>query len=111
MRKQSWSDVSGSITVEAERERLPPEFAPYFGEDGIGELVIHFTSSGYYDPGYRGTPDNCQAPEGDDERLVESATLDGAELPEALADKLGDLFLDRIYEAEVDYTCAEREAA
>ena len=55
----------------------------FIGSDAA-ELVINFRSSGYDDPGsmYGGTDNLGSPPEGDDERLLESAhiIIDGVEM-------------------------------
>lgn len=116
-----WSNVAGQFSIEiyiADKQILDindnpiPELMPqslYFSnEDDTAELIIDFTSSGYDDPGSMyGGPDNLgYPPEGDDERLLESAhlLLDDAELKltKEQQDKLFDRYEDEINDVELE---------
>lgn len=123
-RERSWKNVKGKFVRELGVEggqafddgsELPAELSslllPFLVSDG--ELVIEFTSSGYYDPGsmYGGWQNLGSPPEGEDERLLSVAYLeldnpngyqDRVELPNDVQQKLFDHYLDRIEAAELD---------
>lgn len=94
--KTSWQNVNGQFSIEIyvhdsavwdidnkELTVLLPQRL-FFCEDDTAELIIDFISTGYNDTGsIYGGPDNLgYPPEGDDERLLESACLllNGVEL-------------------------------
>ena len=67
------------------------------------ELNIEFTSEGYEDPGCTyGPPENCYPPEGEDERLLSEATINGIVLPPKLSQELFDLYEEKIMDVEID---------
>ena len=81
-KKSKWAGVKGSCSIDADAlgEKARFAVAPYRSVDHDGqrfdEVQIHFTSSGYYDPGkYSGWPENCYPEEQSDERLLESAEI------------------------------------
>jgi hypothetical protein len=95
MRKRKWHGVCGHVFVECQvpeenpsagwvdidERRLPSVVPPILGRVIPAEtwcvLVIHFRSSGYYDPGViSGPPERCYPPEGDDERTLDYAELE-----------------------------------
>jgi hypothetical protein len=117
----SWTNVAGQFSIEIYVDKKQildiddnpiPELMPqrlYFSdEDDAAELIIDFRSSGYDDPGSMyGGPDNLgYPPEGDDERLLESAhlKLDGVELEltKEQQDKLFDRYEDEIHDVELE---------
>lgn len=119
--KSKWSNVAGRFSIEAYvnngqvfdiDDNLIPELQPqallFSNEDDPAEIVIDFTSSGYYDSGSMyGGPDNLgYPPEGDDERLLESATLEidgvATQLTKEQQDKLFDRYSDEIHDAEIE---------
>jgi hypothetical protein len=74
-----------------------------------GVLRIHFTSSGYYDPGKTwGDPETCYPPEGEDERILSSVFYeydDGcfvAALPPDIAKILFELYREEIQQVEIE---------
>jgi hypothetical protein len=81
---------------------------PYHHQIGNGdELVIDFTSTGYYDPGVRSGPvESCYPPEGDDERKVEAVYIqkaNGERIPlDNVVEEIESLFQDDIQDAEID---------
>ena len=114
---RKWSNVPGVFSIEVqsirsviseyEGEEIPPLYGIVV--PGVDELVIEFTSSGYYQPmsmyggWYRlGWPED-----GDDERLLSRAYLLAekceVELPPDVQAKLFDLYEDRIYEVELTW--------
>ena len=117
----SWTNVAGQFSIEIYVDKKQildiddnpiPELMPqrlYFSdEDDAAELIIDFRSSGYDDPGSMyGGPDNLgYAPEGDDERLLETAylKLDDVELPltKEQQDLLFDRYSDEINDVELE---------
>ena len=47
-------------------------------ETAVGEIEIKFRRHGYNDPGQpNGDPDDCRAPEGDDQREITQILIDG----------------------------------
>lgn len=83
-------------------------FLPPVADDRAWELTIHFTSSGYYEPAsmYGGADHLGWPEEGEDERLLDHATVsDGGsdkEMATAVADELFGFFVDEIQEEEID---------
>jgi len=66
------------------------------------ELNIEFHSKGYEDPGCTyGPPENCYPPEGEDERWLSEATINGVELPPQLSQELFDLYENKIMEVDL----------
>jgi len=127
--KNSWSNVAGVIYLELDSDEdgficdlqteigcgsdalefLRPYLPMDFDSTPCLELAIHFTSTGYYDPGsmYGGWENLGWAPEGDDERLFESAELLAkgehvANIPDEIGRRLFDLFEKQISGAELD---------
>jgi|APSaa5957512535_1039671.scaffolds.fasta_scaffold181764_1 hypothetical protein len=117
----SWSNVAGQFSIEIYvscksvldiNDNIIPELQEqllYFSDaDDTAELIIDFRSSGYDDPGSMyGGPDNLgYAPEGDDERLLETAylKLDDVELPltKEQQDLLFDRYSDEINDVELE---------
>ena len=119
MRKNKWSNVPGAVIIEVYRspdllpgpivvedasgKLLPEALAPFFGADDATDLVINFRSSGHYDEGYTsGLPENCYPPEENDEREVEYVEIAGGRrLTAELAEKIGQIYQNQIYDAEV----------
>ena len=113
---RKWSNVPGTFSIEVQNRdgsahtlngRPMPPLDGYVQPDEYPELVIEFTSSGYYEPAsmYGGADRLGWPEEGDDERLLSRAyLLDGrceVELPPDVQAKLFDLYEDRIYEVEL----------
>lgn len=100
------ADVRGEIVIDEDGNDLAfpglLDLIPSGDPDDTAELVIGFRSKGYYDPGYIGTPDDNQPPEGDDERTLESCTLAGRAVPPTLADQLFDFYADAIDEVKIN---------
>lgn len=69
------------------------------------DLVIHFLSSGYYDPGCRTlrNGDPGYPPEGDDERVLDYVERDGVRLPADEAQAIFDQHQSEVDEAEMDW--------
>lgn len=119
-RSTSWNNVQAQFSIEVwtdglrccdiDDKALPMLNIICFAKGfTYGELIIDFTSSGYDDPGSMyGGPDNLgYPPEGDDERLLESAHLvddDGNEikLSKEQQDQLFDLYQDEINDTDID---------
>ena len=103
---QRWFNRPGHVCVEFEGgETAPEKLVCWLHREGFecGELVIHFTSSGYYDPGQTwGLPENCYPPEREDERLLSFAKFDGIALPKVVADECFEFFGDLVEEADLD---------
>lgn len=110
--KRKWNKVPGKIRIElyrhegaiydARKDRKLPAFLNGLQDDA--ELVIDFTSSGYYDPGSMyGGPDNLgYPPEGDDERLLVNAEINGLFLTPEQQGELFEFFRDEIEAEELD---------
>lgn len=128
--KQRWYRVPGECVLpfygdwhgnrwewawEANDKPLSPELAAIVSKieagaitDGLsGEIIVHFRSSGYYDPGRTGgPPEDCYPPEGDEERTLDYAeiALDGTtqRLSEEQAKIVWDECEEAVYEVEID---------
>jgi hypothetical protein len=129
-----WSGVRGSISVEISRdngefidvdgktlpESVSKELEPIFigvkDEDVYAELVIDFTSSGYYTPmSMYGGPDHLGWPEeGEDERTISGTVTiywrrwhsgggSKSELSQKASDDLFDAYLDKIESQDLEY--------
>lgn len=127
----SWNNVCGSISVEVAKDEngkwidvdgkdlpfsvakeLEPLFVNVANEDAYAELVIDFTSSGYYDPGsmYGGWQNLGSPPEGEDERLLDGVVeirmppnKDNNKLSNIASNDLFGAYFDRIESEELDY--------
>lgn len=114
---RKWSNVPGTFSVEVtnnygvavEFEGIPlPMLSGFVPAGEVWELVIEFTSSGYYQPKsmYGGSDRLGWPASGDDERLLSRAyLLDGkneVELPSEVQAKLFELYEDRINEVELN---------
>jgi hypothetical protein len=125
-RCQRWKNVPGHFAVcfsqtaegpwlDDDDKPLPPElvaevkriFRPPWEE--CFELVINFRCSGFYDPGQlSGPPERCYPPEGEDERLLDRATVNvWRDKPQALApvaaQRIFDFYEEKILEVEMEY--------
>ena len=130
MRGHSWTNVEGSTSFEIKWNDLEDKDAKNPHElqlliiDALVQkgnvninpreefeyicLNVEFLSSGYYDPGQRyGPPEDCEPPDGDDERTLVSVSItttnhEEVELDEDLAEKLFNKYSDKIYEEEIE---------
>jgi hypothetical protein len=110
-----WIDVDGNTLPKSVAAELEPLFVGVKDEDVYAELVIDFTSSGYYTPmSMYGGPDHLGWPaEGEDERTIdgkvgiwlhvgEKRTKPNYELSTAASDDLFNAYLDKVESAEID---------
>ena len=125
MRGSSWSNATGSVVLELDLDDegnlcdLQSEkgvgsdelnfLRPFVADPPQAEIVIHFTSSGYYDPGsmWGGSDGLGWAPEGADDREFESAEvlIDGkadSTLPKEIGLRLFSLFEKQINAADIE---------
>jgi len=63
---------------------------------------VEFVSTGYSDPEYIGGHGTGYPPEGDDERTIERATLDGKVVDEALLPEIAGHLCEDMAEVEID---------
>jgi len=113
-----WKNVSGTFSIEVEYHHPSGSAVDINGKelecltDLVGmqdmfELVIDFTSSGYYDPGCTyGPPENCYPPEGEAEEELDEAYLQEGSIIKSLSreteNKLFELYAEEISEVEIE---------
>jgi hypothetical protein len=80
--RRAWANVQALTTVSCDtlgeplRAALEPYRSPAPDERESDSVEIHFTSSGYDDPGVcSGPPEVCSPAESDEERLIERVVL------------------------------------
>jgi len=106
--------LSINVTIEADGtlfdldndRAIPIRIAEEHRGEAVEELTIDARSSGYYDPGVlSGPPERCYPPEGDDERIVEGASITCGdrriELSKEAAEKLFEMYETEIMECEL----------
>ena len=92
-----WSKVPVTITKEYALVDEDGNDAPEcLGLKSSVTLALNVESSGESSPGRIGTPDNCDPPYHDEERLLVSATVDGKLVADAVLDELAELFAEEI---------------
>lgn len=68
-----------------------------------GEILIHFRSSGYYDPGRTyGPPEDCYPPEGDEERTLDRVEVSANDVKVSVTQGHAEIFFDACFEAVME---------
>ncbi len=111
MKTQRWKNVPGQLYIEisvdedgiwdCHNDIELPMLAPFM--NGQVNLTVNFLCSGFYEPASMfGGPHNLGYPEeGEDERLLDSATLEETPLPMDVAKQIFKLYESQVEEAEV----------